>query len=289
MKKIALIAPSSPATTLTPDTIRSLQETLAALGYQLHLESHVLDSDRYLAGSDEDRALDVMRAFTDETTDVVMTARGGYGSPRILDKLDYALLHRHAKPFLTISDGTALQTALYTKSGIVGYSGIQALFWLNEKNRTLIETAVRVLQNQPLTIPVRRIWRDGAAEGIMLGGNLVVFESLLGTPYFPDMTDKILVLEEVNEEPYKVDRMLAHLRLAGVLDRVGGVVLGDFSSCVAKDPADGTIEDVLQDYFGHFSKPVVQINYGHRHRETVVPIGKKVMWQAGASRIEEIG
>ena len=276
MKKIALIAPSSPAKELTPETINTIREKLAEADLQIHLGSHALDEMRYLAGSDEDRAKDVMDAFSDKGIDMIMTVRGGYGSPRLLDKLDYDIIRQNPKPFWTVSDGTALQTALYTRAGITGYSGLQGLFFLNSKNEKLIQTGFKALKGKLPDIPVQKVWTPGQAKGIMLGGNLSVFTALIGTPYFPDMADKILVIEDVNEKPYQVDRMLSHLKLAGVFDKIAGIVLGDFSHCLSKDASDGTIEDVFADYFTHFHVPVVQINYGHLNRETVVPIGKPV-------------
>ena len=288
MKKIALIAPSSPAPELTPETLSSLSGLFAELGFQIHLGSHALDSTRFLAGSDSDRATDIMRAFTDDTIDAVMTVRGGYGSPRLLDKLDYGVLRQNSKPFWTVSDGTALQTALYTLSGITGFSGLQALFMLNPKNKPLIETASLAFHGTLPDIPIRRTFSAGHAEGIMIGGNLTVFTALLGTPYFPDMTGKILVVEDINEYPYRVDRMLAHLRLAGVFQKVAGIVLGDFSGCLSKDPADGTVEEVFTDYFTNAPFPVVQINYGHRNRETVVPIGTRVVLDSYAGTIRTV-
>lgn len=288
MKKIALIAPSSPAPDLNPETIKILRDQFAACGYQLHLESHVLDRVRYLAGSDEDRAQDVMHAFCDKTVDVVMTVRGGYGSPRILDKLDYELLRKNNKPFWTISDGTALQTALFTRSGICGYSGLQGLFFLDPKNKKLIQTGIDALAGKLPSIPIQKTWTKGTADGITVGGNLTVFTSLMGTPYFPDMKGKILVIEDINEYPYRVDRMLTHLRLAGVFRDIAGIILGDFSGCVSKDKEDGDINAVFQEYFQNFSVPVVQINYGHRNRETVVPMGKKVSIDTNVGFVKEV-
>ncbi|MBQ7413768.1 MAG: LD-carboxypeptidase [Alphaproteobacteria bacterium] len=288
MKKIALIAPSSPASELTPDSLTFIQDRFADIGYKIHLESHALDGIRYLAGTDSDRADDVMRAFADPEIDVVMTVRGGYGSPRLLDKLDYDLIRQNTKPFWTISDGTALQTALFTRAGISGYSGMQALFLLNPKNDALFQTAAAALQGSLPNIPIQQTRVPGIAQGITIGGNLTVFEGLLGTPYFPDMTGKILVLEDINEQPYRIDRMLTHLRLSNALDTVAGVVLGDFSACLSKDPADGTVEDVFDDFFHDFAKPVVHIHYGHRNRETVFPIGKSVLIDTEQGFIREV-
>lgn len=288
MKKIALIAPSSPAPELTPHTLQTLRDIFATHGYQIHLGPHAWDTDRYLAGTDTDRAADVLNAFTDESVAAVMTVRGGYGSPRLLDRLDYAHIARHPKPFFAFSDGTALQNALYTRAGITGYSGGQATFFLHETRQAVCQSVWDVLAGQPMSVSGLTPIRGGVACGIAVGGNLVVWESLIGTPYIPDMRGKILILEEVNESPYKVDRMLAHLRLAGILDQVAGVVLGDFSTCVARDPADGGIEAVLHDYFDHISVPVVRgLPYGHTHGTTVVPMGRPVILDADNGLLKE--
>jgi len=288
MKKIALIAPSSPAPDLTPDSLTLLRDKFAENGYQIHLGSHALDSVRYLAGTDEDRAFDVMAAFCDNTIDAVMTVRGGYGSPRLLDLLDYDLLRQNQKPFWTISDGTALQTALWARSGISGYSGLQATFFLNPQNEKLIQTGLAAAQGHLPDIPIQKTWVPGRAQGIVVGGNLTVFMGLIGTPYFPDLTGKILLMEDINEYPYRIDRLLAHLRLSGAFGQLAGIILGDFSGCVSKDLADGDIDAVFADYFQNFPIPVVQINYGHRNRETVVPIGKNVLIDTQTNRIKEI-
>ena len=155
MKKIFLISPSSPTKELTPETINTIREKMANADYQIHLGSHALDEIRYLAGSDEDRVKDIMNAFQDKTTDIIMTIRGGYGSPRILDKLDYDIIRQNPKPFWTISDGTALQTALYTCAGITGYSGLQGLFFLNPKNEQLIQTALGEIGRYIFRISIR--------------------------------------------------------------------------------------------------------------------------------------
>ncbi|MDY6408168.1 MAG: LD-carboxypeptidase [Pseudomonadota bacterium] len=288
MKKLALIAPSSPAPDLTPETLIQLKDIFSKWGYQIHLGSHALDSIRYLAGTDTDRAHDVMHAFCDNTIEAVMTIRGGYGSARILDLLDYGILRQNAKPFLSISDGTALQTALFSQSGITGYSGLQALFFLNPQNKELIQTGMAALNGMMPDIPIQKIWASGVAKGVAVGGNLTVFVGLIGTPYFPDMKGKILVIEDINEYPYRVDRMLAQLRLAGVLNEVAGVILGDFSGCVSKEGNDGDIDAVFRDYFGNCPVPVVQINYGHRNRETVVPIGQSVLIDTSSGIVKEV-
>jgi muramoyltetrapeptide carboxypeptidase len=286
MKKIALISPSSPTQALTPETLAQLKDIFDRMGYHLHLGSHALDAVRHLAGTDADRAADVMRAFTDDEIDVVMSVRGGSGSPRILDLLDYNLLSRHKKPFLTLSDGTALQTALYTKAGHSGYSGIIGLNFLEPENQALVAEAARLLNGEKPHIPIKKILRPGRTEGICIGGNLSVLTGLIGTPYLPDMTGKILLIEDVNEYPYRLERLLAQWRLGGLLDQVAGVILGTFGD--QTDRYGGTSQDVLNDYFGTFDRPVVQVDYGHGPHTVLMPIGRTIRLDTQRPLIEEV-
>lgn len=277
MKQIKIIAPSSPAVGLTPEKMRQLAQSFEEIGWQCHLASHTLDSVRFLAGIDEHRARDIMTAFADSSIDAVMTLKGGYGSNRLLDRLDYDEIRKHPKPFLAFSDGTALQNALWTRSGISGWSGFQATFFLNAPSSRLIQSLKNALDCKPFQINGLSCLVTGKATGVSVGGTLSVLTGLIGTPYFPDMSGKILILEEVHEEPYRVDRMLAQLRLAGVFDQIAGVVLGDFSSCIAKDPADGTIEEVLRDYFQNLTVPVATgLPYGHNMDHILIPIGQEL-------------
>ena len=286
MKKIALISQSSPTQALTPENLKRLKTLFDGMGYQLHLGSHALDNNRHLAGTDADRAADVMQAFTDDTVDVVMSVRGGSGSQRILDRLDYDLLRRHKKPFWTLSDGTALQTALYTKAGISGYSGIIGLYFLEPDMQALVAEAERLLNGAAPRIPIEKVIRPGRAEGICIGGNLSVLTGLIGTPYLPDMTGKILLLEDVNEPPFRLERMFAQWRLSGLLDQVAGVILGHFGD--QTDKYGGTPQDVLNDYFGDFSRPVVHVDYGHGAHTVLVPVGRTLILDTQKSHIEEV-
>ena len=286
MKTIALISPSSPTQDLTPENLARLKTIFEDMGYQMRLGNHALDSNRHLAGTDADRAADVMWAFTDDTVDVVMSVRGGSGSGRILDQLDYDLLSRHKKPFWTLSDGTALQTALYTKAGISGYSGIIGLYFLESDTQALVAEAQRILNGSMPHIPVGKVICPGRAKGVCIGGNLSVLTGLIGTPYLPDMTGKILLLEDVNEPPFRLERMLAQWRLSGLLDQVAGVVLGHFGD--QTDKYGGTPQDVLNDYFGDFSRPVVQVDYGHGSHTVLMPVGRPVIVDTENETVTEV-
>ncbi len=286
---IAIIAPSSPVG-MTLKQVHDLGNTLAAkIGQDVIVMPHVTDSMRFAAGTDANRAADVMTAFQNPDVTAILTVRGGYASNRILDKLDYDTICRNPKPVFGFSDTTALQAGLWQRAGITGYSGFQ----LNFLNRDDIDTKLwtsfmNALNGQPVALQNLSVMTVGVAEGIAVGGTLSVLVGLMGTPYFSDMQGRILIVEEVSEEPYKVDRMLTQLRLAGVLDEVAGIALGDFAACVAKDPSDGTIEDVLNEHFATLPVPVIRVPYGHRNGQTVVPIGKQVRIDADNGTFEEL-
>ena len=287
---IALISPSSPTPGMAPqDSLSDLATKLSVLtADEVVVMPHAGNAVRFLAGADEERAADIMAAFSNPQITAIMTVRGGYGSARVLDRLDYDTIRRHPKPVLGFSDATALQNALFARAGITGYSGFQAGFLQTETPTELQRACLSVLAGQPVEHHGLIGLTHGTATGVMIGGTLSVFCGLLGTPYYPDVTNKIIVLEDVGEEPYVLDRLLTQLRLAGVWEKAAGVALGDFTDCVAKDPADGTVSDVLQEHFGTWSKPVIRIPYGHRTGRMVVPIGKRVLIDADQGILKEL-
>ena len=278
MKKMAIISPSSFINDV--DTVK-IEQVLNLYGYEPIYGQSAFDQDRFLAGIDEARADDVMWAFIDKSIDAIMTLRGGYGSARILDKLDYKFIAKHKKPLFGFSDATALQLALWKKSKLVSYSGLQASFLQNKMSLTLKQTFDAVLQNKKLSWHGLTPLTTGKATGRLLGGTLTLIASLIGTPYCPDFKNAILVLEDIGEEPYRVDRMLTQLHFAGILNKVKGIVLGDWHNCVSKNLLDGDITAVLNEHFAHLSIPVVKnFPYGHGVKGTVFPIGAKAYLNA---------
>lgn len=251
-----------------------------ALGgrYRLNYDPAVLyDKQGYLAGSDEQRLLAVNAALADPDCRAVVMARGGYGFLRILPFIDVEALRRHPKPFVGFSDGTAM-LALCARAGVaaVHAPGITQLGELPLEDREawmamLEDPRPRVLlENLEDLVP-------GRVQGPLLGGNLEVLSRLLGTPFLPELDGAILFLEDVGERPYRIDRLLAHLDLAGVFTRVAAVVLGDFTRC--EEPLDGIAEspssrDVLVDRLGRLAIPVVLGGrFGHGDHNTPLPYG----------------
>ena len=278
MKKMAIISPSSPSKDI--DT-QKIAEALKKYGYEPIYGQATFDQERFLAGIDEVRADDIMWAFIDKSIDAIMTLRGGYGSARILNKIDYKFISKHKKPLFGFSDATALQLALWKKSKLVSYSGLQASFLQDKIDTGLDKTFEAMLAGKKISWQGLTPLTKGKATGRLIGGTLTLIASLIGTPYEPDFKKAILVLEDVCEEPYRVDRMFTQMHLAGIFDKISGVVLGDWHNCTAKDKTDGTIENVLMEHFGNRPIPVVKgFPYGHGIKGTIFPIGAKAKLNA---------
>lgn len=278
LKKMAVLSPASPSITYDKEAVK---KALHEFGYTPVYGKNAFKSDRFMAGTDAGRAADLMTAFTDPSIEAILCIRGGYGSGRILDKLDYKKIAKNKKPLFGLSDITALQLALWHKSQLVSFSGIQASYLEKPMNEVLTETFRAALNHEYVTFENLPPLVKGTARGTLIGGTLSLIVSLMGTPYMPDLTGAVLVIEEVGEQPYHIDRMLNQLALAGVFDKVSGVVLASFHKCVSKDEADGTVEDVLLERFKKLNKPVVyNFAYGHGPDKSVFPIGAHVTLDA---------
>ncbi|MDX1440651.1 MAG: LD-carboxypeptidase [Rubricoccaceae bacterium] len=275
-----MAAPSSAAR--EPAHAREGLESLNARGFDV-VTSRELDGPPvgYLSDSDEVRAEELNDFLRRDDIDAIFCLRGGYGAHRILEVIDYDAARQHPKLLVGYSDITALQLALLTKSGVPSISGpmvapdwprinhdTEDLFWKIAGGKAPVE--LQLPESEPLSVI-----KKGATEGMLIGGNLTILCSLLGTPYLPDFSGAILFLEDVGEPPYKIDRMLAQLKLAGILEQLGGLVLGAFT-CVEPTPPLPTlsIDEVLHHYAGFVNGPVVGgFAYGHFPNKCTVPIG----------------
>lgn len=264
---VGIIAPASAAR--DPNEVEAGIERLSQIGYRVE-RLFAPDAQRgYLAAPDADRLAALNRALAAPNLRAIFCVRGGYGSLRLLDRIDYTAARAHPKLLLGYSDITALQWALWAQADWPSLSSLVVTEWGHAEPSTVAhirqwaegETpALRSLDGAALT-PLQ----PGRAEGILLGGNLAVLSRLIGTPYQPDLSGAILYLEDVQEPPYRIDRMLAHLQLSGVLDELAGVLLGRFS-----EPDDATpgpslsLDEVFADYFSDRPYPVARgLSYGH--------------------------
>ena len=272
MKKIKIIAPSSCATEITSADLDHISAFFKKLKYDISFGKYSFEKYHFFAGTDEQRMNDLENAFADEEADILIILRGGSGSLHLLDKIDYTILSKNPKPFFGFSDSTVLQNAFYTKIGLPSFSG----FWARtatEKLPTLTKrTLIKCLNNEEHTFRIPFLAK-GKADGILLGGNLRMFTSLLGTPYFPDMTGKILIVEDIGEAPYKIDNMFMQLKLAGVLGKIKGLILGDFSRVGTKQD-EKVLNALLKEYFTNAPYPVARFKrYSHEPGHVVIPFG----------------
>ncbi len=262
---------------------------LESLGYKVKLAPSVTNDFGFLAGDDEERAKDINDFFKDDTIKAILCLRGGYGSARILDKLDYDMIRRHPKMLIGFSDITALHTAIGEKSGIVTIHGPMMSsfktwdftpFTLYNFENGLSGSFPKGNIRMPAGKTLRTI-QEGDAEGILEGGNLAVIASLAGTPYELKGNGAILVLEDTGEDPYRIDRMMQQLYQNGLLSRVSGIAYGDFYSSSPKE-GEFTVEDVLS-YYGKLSgKPVIAgLPIGHGPDNLFLPLGVKASIHAG--------
>ncbi|MBJ2136465.1 LD-carboxypeptidase [Paraglaciecola chathamensis] len=296
---IGLIAPSS--NTWEDQEIYFAMDIIRSFGFKVKMATHLFDRTAYLAGTDKDRANDVNSMFADDKVDAIFCLRGGYGSPRILPYLDYDLIRQHPKVFLGYSDVTALLNAIYTRSGVMTFHGPIAKqsfteYTLGEFKNVLFNP----VDSMPLATPPAFEPAEGQAEkenrlttvtkgnasGVLVGGNLSLMVKLVGSPYEPDYTDKILFLEDVEEAPYRIDGMLTHLKLAGRLDKVAGIVFGKCTDCEPSSGPSFSVEHVLKDRLGDLKVPVLSgVMIGHIDDMATVPVGAMATLDASKQRL----
>lgn len=282
---IGICAPASPP--LRNDDLAKGIAYLEGLGYRVETGRNIGKRDGYLAGSDRERADDLNRLFADRRVRAIVALRGGYGSMRILPMIDYALVRRHPKIFVGYSDLTAVQMALWTRCGLVTFAGpMVAAGMARGLTGNAEETFWRMLTSRrppgQLATPARTV-RRGSASGTLLGGNLSTLSHLAGTPYLPSTRNAVFFIEDVGERPYRIDRMLQHLRLTGTFSGIRGAVLGSFTDCAPeKGKPSRSLRTIFDDAFGGLGVPVIGgVRHGHVSGSLTLPVGLRVRIEAG--------
>jgi len=293
---IGIISPASSPEDLT--RIDRGVKYLENLGYKVEVGKNVGVKTGYLAGTDQQRLDDLHDMFKRKEIKAVFCIRGGYGAGRLLNKIDYDLIKKNPKIFVGYSDITSLQTAFFSKTGLVTFAGpMVAVDFHNEVSAFTEEVFWRTITSEKkigkLINPKNEKFftlSKGRGIGRLLGGNLTVFASLFGTEYFPKLKDVILLFEDINEAPYRIDRMLNQFNLGKVFKQAKGVLLGDFIDCVPPDPASSTfsLNEVIVDYFQKQLKlPVLyNIKHGHIKDNITIPFGVKCTLNASLGFIE---
>ena len=262
-------------------------EGLQAMGFEVLLGKHIFDRYGNLAGKDEDRAADINEMFANKKVDAIMAMHGGWGSARILSLIDYEIIKKNPKIFIGYSDITALllgiysQTRLVTFHGPVGSSTWNA-FTVDYFKNTLIDGNATRMSN-----PIRKgdalvqmedgiyTIQGGTASGRLIGGNLTVLSHILGSMYVPDFKGAILFLEDVQEDTYRIDRMMTQLKITGILNQLSGVVFGKCTDCPpSKNYGSLTLEDIFEDHIKPLKIPAFSgAMIGHIKDKFTVPIG----------------
>lgn len=277
---IGVVAPASPVS--APERIDAGIRWLESYGFTVVRGRHITDTDGYLAGRDTDRANDLMEMFLRRDIDAIACTRGGYGAMRILPLLDYAAIRRHPKIFMGFSDITALSLALHVRTGLITFAGPMVAAEMSGPPLARTEQVMwDVLSGRATKLSAHgdgaRTLVPGRAKGTLLGGNLALVSAIMGTPFEPVWDGAILFLEDVGEPVYRIDRMLCQLRLAGVLGRIAGVVLGRFTGIPEVEP-DRALETVLCEYFRPLGIPVLMdFPFGHTPDKMTLPLGARVV------------
>lgn len=287
---VGMVAPAS--NVYEPEEVKIAKETMEQYGFKVVLGKRLNAQYGYLAGKDEERAADINEMFARDDIRGIVTFSGGYGCSRILPLLDYELIRKHPKVIVGHSDITALLLGIHAKTGLITFHGSSGLTGVGEYAIAHFQRAIMSRDRigkiaQPPKLASNEIERNnrlvtivgGQAKGQLIGGNLTLVTNLLGTPYEPDTRGKIFFLEEVGEEPYRVDRMLTQLWLAGKFADAAGIALGHFVDCIPKDYKPSfwqtlSLENVFRDRFEPLGKPTLyNLMFGHVTENAVLPIG----------------
>jgi muramoyltetrapeptide carboxypeptidase len=288
------IAVTAPAGAIfNPAHIEKFSAILQNMGFKVKLGKTLSEKYGYLAGSDELRAEELNSFFRNDDVDGIIAMRGGWGCARMLHLLDYELLRKNPKVLMGFSDITSLLMAAYTRSGLVtfhgpvGYSGWND-FSVDYVKRTIMQKETVIMLQPAFCQDKLCTITKGTARGTLMGGNLAVVASMLGTPYVPHWKDKILFLEETTEEVYRIDRLLTQLKLAGVLDKISGFIFGECVKCDPEEPEKSlTLMQVFDDHIKPLGIPAFYGSMiGHIENKFTLPVGIEAEMDAAVGTIE---
>ncbi|WP_251861659.1 LD-carboxypeptidase [Clostridium sp. Marseille-Q2269] len=277
---IGIVSPSSP---IEKDIVLKNIQLFKNLGFNIKLGEHIYDKHGYLSGKDTDRAEDLMNMFIDPSIDMILCSRGGYGAMRILPYLDFNIIKNNPKIFGGFSDITVLLNHITSKCNFTTFhcpmlsSNFQNIYTLQNFIEPLMNDFKSYEISNPTFIPLFSK-NNAVVEGKLVGGNLSLICSTLGTPYEIDTSSNILFLEEVSEAPYKVDRMLTQLILSGKIEACSGIILGQFSDCnISETKNNPSVDEVILDRLLYTDKPIItNLMCGHCDPNLTLPIGAHV-------------
>jgi len=274
---VGIIAPASPP---NKENLERGLKFFAELGLNYRLGKSLYNEYGYLAGSDEERLADLHEMFQDDEVKGIICAGGGYGTARIASAIDYKVISRNPKIFWGYSDITFLHTAIRQQTGIVTFHGPMIASDLGKADADPISKD----QFKQLFQPTELLYTEttseldemvsGTAVGALVGGNLSLLSSTMGTKFEIDTAGKILLIEDINEEPRAVDRMMNQLFMAGKLQEAAGIIVGDFNNCVPERELSLTLDEVLGHYIKLAGRPALKgFKMGHCSPHIAIPFG----------------
>lgn len=286
LKKGDTIGLITPAAGVTKEQLDSTIKKLEKLGYKTYHTKRIFAEYGYFAGSDKERAKDVMHMFTNNNVDAILSVRGGYGTSRIVDLLDFDKIQKNPKLFMGYSDITLLHIAIYQKTGLITYHSPLGVSTFNEFS---IKSLMNVIAN-PLSQYEFKYMREpntednpefdlytinrGQAEGILIGGNLSLLVSMIGTEHEPDFSNKIVFIEEIEEKTYKIDKMLVQLINGSNFKDAAGIVMGVFSDCNINDKPTLTLKEAITGLIKPLKIPASYgLSFGHISTKITIPVG----------------
>ncbi len=298
---IGLITPATP--TSDPDTMAKANRALKYFGFKVKVGKNVGKRAGYFGSAPEARLDDLHAMFADKEVDAVFAMRGGYGSQHLLDRMDFDLIRKNPKIFLGYSDITAMHLAIHKLAGLMTFHGPNMLsdfstYTQQHFRRAMFEDKpLGVLSNPPETNQIRpahptRTILSGTATAPIVGGNLTLISTLMGTPYEVDTRGKIFLIEDIGEEPYRMDRMLTQMRLAGKFQQAAGVVIGECVDCKPSDfkPSLGSnfsLGEVLDAILGNLNVPIFYgLTFGHTDDQLTLPLGLMATMDADRCTLE---
>lgn len=266
---VGIVAPAGP---FDPKKFMKGKAVLESMGFRTFFDEDIFQKHGFLAGTDIQRADQVNRLFADSAVKAVVCARGGYGSMRILPLLDYKTIQKNPKIFVGFSDISVLLSVLHDRCRLVTFHGPVLTTLANTAEQTIAEMRVALTSNIILELKPEKgiVIKPGVSSGLVVGGNLTTLCHLVGTPYVPNFKGKILFLEDRAEAPYRIDRMLTQMKLAGCFEGIKGLFLGSFEACGELDEIFRIVLEIFRDV----NIPILSgFEIGHGRINITIPIG----------------
>jgi muramoyltetrapeptide carboxypeptidase len=279
---VALMAPAGAI--FNDDTGPKATTALEAMGFRVKVGETATKRYGYLAGDDQFRAGEFTKFLVDKEVKAIIALRGGWGCARMLPYIDMTLIPDNPKIICGFSDITTLLLAIHKHTGLITFHGpVGNSTWEGMTTENFLDVVQARKPTIAMKSPDTKVIRDGFASGRLLGGNLSIICSLIGTNALPDFTNSILFLEETEEEPYRIDRLLTQLQQAGILDKLNGVVFGTCAKCEAEEPDKSfTLDEVLDFHFKDRKYPVIKgFAVGHIKDKFTLPVGMPATLDAG--------